>query len=102
MNIQARETKWAACGFTGGFLLCYLLLGAFRSQSPAPALLTKAVPITAWPTVPAVVTNIQLPELRIMGPDRWVGPRMPSDPRLPGYSLDLIDTHYEPSHSERP
>jgi hypothetical protein len=58
MNMRAREMKWAAGGFVGGFLLCYLLIGASRSQPPALGLLTKATPITAWPPVPLVVTNI--------------------------------------------
>jgi hypothetical protein len=40
MNMRAREMQWAAAGFVGGFLLCYLLVGASRSQPPAPGLLT--------------------------------------------------------------
>jgi len=90
--MRTRETKWAAGGFVGGFLLCYLLLGAFRSQSPAPGLLTRATPVTAWE-----VTNVQLPEVRIVSPDRWVEqvPGMPRGPKPPGYSLDLIDTRYQ-------
>ena len=100
MDMKAREVKWAAGGFVGGFLLCYLLIGAFRATPPGPSLLTKATPIT-WPpvlAVPAMVTNIQFPEMRIVGPDRWVEQvrGMPSHPRPPGYSLDLIDTHYQP------
>ncbi len=96
MDMSAREIKWAAGGFIGGFLLCYLLIGAFRSPSPAPGGLTKAALITAWPTLPVVVTNIQLPELHILGPDRWVGPEAPAGYMPPSYSLDLIDTHYQP------
>ncbi len=103
MSMRAREMKWAVGGFVGGFLLCYILLGAFRVQPPAPGLLTKAAPITARPTLPAVVTNIQTPELRIIGPDRWLGPTLPTDPRQPGRSLDLIDTHYQlPQPPEKP
>jgi len=105
MNIQARDMKWAGGGFVAGFLLCYLLIGAFRSQSPAPGLVTKATPRTAWPPVLGVVTNIQLPEVRIASPERWVEqvPGMPSAPKPPGYSLDLIDTHYQiPQPPEKP
>jgi hypothetical protein len=90
--------RWAAGGFLGGFLLCYLLLTPFRPQPPAPGLLTSATPSTTWPPVPAVATNIQLPEVRIASPDRWVDqmPGMPPGPRPPGYSLDVIDTRYQP------
>ena len=92
MNMRAPEIKWTAGGFVGGFLLCYLLLGPFRSQSPAPGLLTKATPVTPW-----LMTNSQLPEVRIALPDRWVE-QVPGTPRSPkplGYSLDLIDTRYQ-------
>ena len=105
MNMQAREMKWVAVSFFIGFLLCYLLLAAFRSQPPAPRLLTTATPNIAWPSAPVVMTNIQLPELRILGPNRWVD-QMPGTPSVqspPGYSLDLIDTRYQPpSLEEKP
>jgi hypothetical protein len=102
MNItEAREIKWAAGGFIGGFLLCYLLLGAFQFQPAASPPFAKATPITTWLPVPASpvvgVTNSQSPELIIELPQQWVPPPpglLPGAPR-PGYSLDLIDTHYQ-------
>ena len=92
----------------GGFLLCYLLVGAFRSQPAASPVLATATPGAAWLPVPAVpvfqVTNLQLPELRIESPPRWVGPGLPPPGALnTGYSLDLIDTHYQlPQKPEEP
>ena len=98
MDMKPREVNWAAGGFAAGFLLCYVLIGAFRARPSGPALLTKATPTpVAWRPALAVVTNIQLPELHIVLPDRWEHvPGTLSDPRPPGYSLDLIDTHYQP------
>ena len=99
MSMPAREIKWAAGGFIGGFVLCYLLLGAFQPQTPAAPLLPWVTPTTAWPAVAVVpgvqVTNFPLPELRIESPSRWLGPGLPPGPPHPGYSLDLIDTHAE-------
>ena len=99
MNMPAREIRWAAAGFIGGFLLCYLLIGAFQSHRPASPLLARVRPATAWPPVPAVpgvqVTNVALPELRIELPPRWHGPELHPGQPHPGYSLDLIDTHAE-------
>jgi hypothetical protein len=99
MSMPAREIKWGAGGFIGGFLLCYLLIGAFRSQTPASPLLAKVTSPAAWPSAPAVlvvqVTNFPLPELRIEALPRWLGPGLPPGPPHPGYSLDLIDTHAE-------
>jgi hypothetical protein len=95
--MRAQELKWAAGGFVGGFLLCYLLIGAFRSQphtpapAPAPGPVTLVTPATTWPSGFVRVTNIQLPELRIIAPDRWTEPV----PLPRGYTLDLIDTHYQ-------
>ena len=100
IDMKAPDMKWAAAGFVGGFLLCYLLLGAFRATPPRAAFLTKAAPIT-WSSVPSVslvVTNVQLRELHIVEPDRWLDqlPGMPFNHRRSGYSLDLIDTRYQP------
>jgi hypothetical protein len=103
MSMTARNIKWAVSGFVGGFLFCYLLIGAFQSQRAASPLLAKATPAVAWPqapviaTVPTVlVTNLGLSELHIESPPRWLGPGLPP-PRVsnPNYSLDLIDTHYQ-------
>ncbi len=97
--------KWAASGFVAGFLLCYLLVSAFRSQPGAAGLLTRATPLAARSPMPPVVTNIPLPGVRIGSPDRWVDrmPGMPSIPRPLGYSLDLIDTRYQlPRMPEKP
>ena len=97
--MRAKEVKWATAGFIGGFLLCYLLVGAFRPQPAASPVLAKAGPGAAWlpfQAVPAVqVTNLRLPELRIIElPPRWEGPGvLPPSLMNPGYSLDLIDTH---------
>jgi hypothetical protein len=102
MNMPRREIKWAAVGFAGGFLLCYLLVGAFQSHRPASSLLARVTSASAWPAVPVLLgpqfTNVALPELRIESPPRWRGPAMaPGAPYRPhrGYSLDLIDTHVE-------
>ena len=102
MNMPAREAKWAAGGFAGGFLFCYLLIGAFQPRPAAPPLLASAKPTAAWPPVPAVpavpivqATNLELPEFHIQSPPRWLGPGLPPPGVVnPGYSLDLIDTHY--------
>jgi hypothetical protein len=100
--------KWATGGFVGGLLLCYLLVGAFRSEPAASPVLVKATSGAAWLPVPAVpvvrVTNLPLPELRIESPPRWVGRRLPPRRALNrGYSLDLIDTHYQlPQRPEGP
>jgi len=107
MRSNGREIKWAVCGCLGGFLFCYLLVGAFRAQpisSPPP--LVKAVGNVAWPVLPAppvvAVTNLKAPELRVELPPRWVGPswELPSEIGRPGYFLDLIDTHYQPPASQ--
>ena len=104
MNMSAREIKWAVGGFLGGFLLCYLLIGVFQSQpvSPdlltSPELLTNAAPGTVWPfgpLAPAVLATNGQPTV-IELPPRWV--EQPTGMAVtppPGYSLDLIDTHYQ-------
>lgn len=103
--MTAREIKWAAGGFLGGFLLCYLLIGAFQTQPASPGLVTKAAPVTAWPPVQVALaplpTNLQPPEVIIELPPRWEGPGVPRPSLLnPGYSLDLIDTR--PQSLEKP
>jgi hypothetical protein len=100
MIMPRRELKWAAAGFIGGFLLCYLLIGASQFQRPASSHLARITPPTVWPPVPAVsgvqLTNTALPEFRIESPPRWRGPEPTPDRRHPGYSLDLIDdTHHQ-------
>ena len=108
--MRAKEVKWAMGGFLGGFLLCYLLVGAFRSQPAASPVLAKATPGAAWLPAPVLpvfeVTNFPLPEIRIELPPRVVGPvPEPPPPQLlnPNYSLDLIDTHYQlPPKPEEP
>jgi hypothetical protein len=106
--MRAKEVKWATGGFVAGFLLCYLLVGAFRSEPAASPVIARAAPGAAWLPVPAVpvvrVTNLRLPELRMESPPRWVG-RGLHPPRTlnGGYSLDLIDTHYQlPQKPEAP
>ncbi len=109
MHINEREIKWAAGGFIGGFLVCWLLIGVFRPEPPTSPPLTGATPSAAWPPVPLApaveFTNLELPELRIETPRlRWVWPS-PIQLVAPqsGYSLDLIDTHYQPPKlSEKP
>jgi hypothetical protein len=89
--------KWATGGFLVGFILCYLLL-AFPSQPPrAAGLVGSATPSITPPSsqVTFVVTNIQLPEIRIPMTDRWLD-QGPGTPPGPGYSLDLIDTRFQP------
>lgn len=104
--MKVNEVKWATGGLAGGFLL-YLLVGTFRSQPAVSPLLAKA-PGAAWLPVPAMsvvqVTNLELPELRIESPPRWVGLGLPSLGVLnSGYSLDLIDTHFQlPQKPEEP
>ena len=100
MDMRRREITWAAGGFIGGFLLCYLLIGAFQSHRPASRFLARMTPAAAWPPVaatPAVqLTNVTWPELRIESPPRWLGPGTAPGCVRPGYSLDLIDdTHHQ-------
>jgi hypothetical protein len=113
MNMSAREIKWAVTGFVGGFLLCYLLLGSFRAEPRAPSLVTWATPSTPPLRAPATgdrpgnarvdvvilreVTNTPLPQrdLRPDRWDRWVGPRLPTDPSQRADSLDLLDTRHQ-------
>jgi len=99
MSMPAREIKWAAGGFIGGFLLCYLLIGAFQSQTPASPLLAKVTPSAEWPRTPAHiavhVTNFPSPVLRVESPPRWLGSELPPGPPYPGYRFDLIDSHAE-------
>jgi hypothetical protein len=55
MKMRARELKWAAAGFAGGFLFCYCLIGAFQSHpAAAPPLLASAAPAAAWHPVQVV------------------------------------------------
>ncbi len=96
MNMARRKIKWAAAGFVGGFLLCYLLIGAFQSPRAPSRLMARVTAPPAFPPVPTVqVTNIALPQLRIQSPPRWPGSGVPPASPHPGYSLDLIDTHAE-------
>ena len=115
MRVTKREMRWAAGGAIAGFLLCYVLIAAFQRPA-APALVTKvtqamalppgppranatwttALPVSIIPSI--VVTNLRFPEIRIEMPARSAGlsPEPPSAPPRPGYSLDLIDTRYQP------
>ena len=100
MNMPARELRCAAGGFLVGFLVCYLLIGAFQSHQPASPPIAKVTPATASPPVPPFplvqVTNVAPPRLRIQSPPRGPAPGLLPGRPHPGYSLDLIDTHAEP------
>ena len=95
MNMPAREMKWVVGGFVGGFMACYLLLGALRQQPAGASALAKVTPASAWPLLPtpaaAMPTNLPAKEFHLHLPPRWVGTS--PEPAGPGYSTDLIDDH---------
>ena len=96
MSMPRSEIKWAAGGFIGGFLLCYILLAAAQAQRPASPRLARVTLPVAWPPVPLTavqLTNMALPELRSEASPQRLGP---GPAPHPGYSLDLIDTHAKP------
>jgi hypothetical protein len=42
MNSISKELKWALCGFLGGFVLCYVLVGALKAPAHSQASMAHA------------------------------------------------------------
>src|SRR5437868_1957748 len=107
MRPRRSELIWAAWGFAGGFVLCYLLVAGFSNPNVATRTTAKSIssapqaPSKLWPvyvTNTVFVTNnvpgpievkllFRIDEGMIQKGQTWVAPV-----RRPGYSLDLIDT----------